>query len=86
MEQVFDSSTGVLLEEPDIEAIRAVRQLTLTFSKVLLPCTPARVSKAMSDYVQCDKEVSDVESCIADSDISEFGRMARLLYSDLTHT
>jgi hypothetical protein len=31
---VFDSSSGVLLDEPDIETIYAIRQLTLVFSKI----------------------------------------------------
>jgi hypothetical protein len=82
-EQVFDHGTGVLLDEPDIESIYAVRQLTLIFSKILLPCTPERERKAMLDYVQCDAEVELVASCLPDSDFSEFSRMAQLLFSDL---
>ena len=82
-ERVFDPSTGVLLSEPDIEAIYAIRQLTLIFGKMLLPCSPERESKAMSDYVQCDMEVNNVESCVPDSDFNEFGRVAQLLFSDL---
>jgi hypothetical protein len=83
MELIFDPNTGILLEDPDIEAIRAVRQLTLTFSKMLLPCTPARESRAMSEYIQCDKEVNYVESILSDSDVSEFDRMGRLLFGSL---
>jgi len=82
-EQVFCSDTGVLLDAPSVEAIYAIRQLTLIFSKMLLPCTPAREYAAMTDYVQCDKEVGDIESCMPHSDISEFGRMAQLLFGDL---
>jgi len=82
-EQVFDPVSGVLLDNPSIEAIYAVRQLTLIFSKILLPCTPEREAKAMRDYVQCDKEVGDIESCMPHSDVSEFGRMAQLLFGDL---
>ena len=82
-ELVFDPGTGILLPEPDIEAIYAIRQLTLTFSKMLLPCTPEREHKAMSDYVQCDKEVSYNESILADSDHSEFARMGALLFGPL---
>jgi hypothetical protein len=82
-ELVFDSGTGILLEEPDIEAIFAIRQLTLIFSKMLFPCTPNRERRAMSDYVQCDKEVEYADSILPDSDVSEFGRMGRLLFSDL---
>ena len=83
VEQVFCSNSGVLLDAPSVEAIYAVRQLTLIFSKMLLPCTPARERAAMTDYVQCDKEVGDVESCMPHSDVTEFGRMAQLLFGDL---
>ena len=82
-ELVFDSGTGILLEEPDIDAIHAVRQLTLIFSKMRLPCTPERESKAMSDYIQCDKEVNYADSVLPDSDLSEFGRMGRLLFGSI---
>lgn len=82
-ELVFDSGTGILLEDPDIEAIIAVRQLTLIFSKMLLPCTPERERQAMSDYVQCDEEVNYFDSILPDSDLSEFGRMGQLLFRDL---
>jgi len=82
-ELVFDSGTGILLEDPDIEAIIAIRQLTLLFGKMLLPCTPARESKAMSEYIQCDKEVDYADSILPDSDLSEFGRVGRLLFGPL---
>nr|UJQ85168.1 MAG: hypothetical protein 2 [Leviviridae sp.] len=37
--RVFEPSSGVLLDDPDIEAIIALRQLTLMFSKIALPRT-----------------------------------------------
>jgi len=82
-EQVFDYDSGVLLSEPDIESILAIRHLTMIFGKMILPCSPERERKAMSDYVQCDMEVENVSACLPNSSISEFGRMARLLFSDL---
>jgi hypothetical protein len=82
-EQVFDNNSGVLLDNPDIDAIIAIRQLTLIFGKMLLPCTPERERKAMSEYVQCDMEVGDVEATLPDSDVHEFGRVAQLLFGDL---
>ena len=82
-EQIFDSESGVLLNDPSIEAIYAVRQLTLIFGKMLLPCTPEREREAMMDYVQCDKEVGDIESCLPVHDYHEFGRMAQLLFGDV---
>ena len=57
---VFDENDGRLLDEPSIEAIYAVRQITLMFGKILLPCTPERERKAIDDYVQCDNEVRQI--------------------------
>ena len=82
-EHIFDPSSGILYDEPDIHCIYAVRQLTLIFSKIQLPCTPARERSAFSDYIRTDKEVQHVEANMLDSDLSEFSRMAQLLYRDL---
>jgi len=38
---VFDPSSGVLLDEPDIETIYALRQLTLVFRKKALSEVPS---------------------------------------------
>jgi hypothetical protein len=82
-ENIFDSNNGILMDKPDIDCIYAIRQLTLMFSKMLLPCTPARERKAMSDYVHCDKEVNYANSVLSDSDFSEFDRMGNLLFRGL---
>ncbi len=60
---VFDRSTGRLLDKPDIDAILAIRQLTLMYGKILLPCSDERVEKAIEGYIECEKEVrrSDAE-------------------------
>jgi hypothetical protein len=57
--QVFDSQTGVMLPQPNIEAIRAVRQLTLMFNKILLPTSQKRKDSAFNAYVETDKELKD---------------------------
>jgi len=54
---VFDRGTGVLLDEPSVEAIQAIRQLTLLFSKILLDCSPRREARAFREFVECEKEV-----------------------------
>jgi hypothetical protein len=82
-EQVFDPCTGILKDDPSIDSIYAIRQLTLMFSKMELPCTPARERKAMDEYVLCDKEVSVADSILADSDVDEFARMGQLLFGDV---
>lgn len=61
--RIFDRVSGVLLDEPDVDAIFAVRQLTLMYAKILLPCSDARVKKSIEGYIECEKEVrrSDAE-------------------------
>lgn len=60
VDQVFDSETGRLLNDPNPDAIRAVRQACLFFSKIHLPCSDARVRKAIRGYIECEKEVREV--------------------------
>jgi len=83
LDRVFDRDTGVLLNDPDIDAILAIRQLSLIYSKIQLPCTPARDAEAMSGYVQCDKEVAENDQRMGPDDYSEFTRMATLLLGSL---
>jgi len=54
---VFDPTSGVLLDDPSIEAIDAVRQITMLHGKLLVPCTPERVSSAFQDYIECEEHV-----------------------------
>jgi len=92
--RVFDPSSGVLLDSPDIEAIFALRQLTLVFSKIALPQeTPGGVStghvsasrerRAMSSYVSCEQEVRLSDARLDPSYKKDFIRVSRLLYGEL---
>jgi len=80
---VFDRDTGVLLPDPDIDAILAVRQLTLIFSKILLPCSQEREEEAMSGFVQCEQEVRYNDSLMTNKDYDEFYRMSSLLFAPI---
>lgn len=55
--QVFDQYTGDLLEEPSIDAIQAVRQISYLFKKLERPCTEARVKAAFVKFLECDDQV-----------------------------
>jgi hypothetical protein len=91
--RVFDSTSGVLLEHPDIEAIYAVRQLTLSFSKIALPestrkggslhVTVERERLAIEEYLQCEKDVRESDALLDPQFLADFERMANLLFSDL---
>jgi hypothetical protein len=42
-----------------VDAIHAVRQLTLMFGKVEQKCSPARVSAAVAQYVETDRQIGE---------------------------
>lgn len=83
LDLVFDRSSGVLLDEPNIDAVLAVRQLTLLFSKILIPCSSEREKQAMSDYIQCEKEVKYADSVLPTIDLDRFSDLSHILFRDL---
>jgi hypothetical protein len=78
--RVFDPNSGALVDDPDIEAILAIRQLTLMFGKLEYPCTDARIASAMTAFVDCEKEVRKSDSEISEEDFRDFERMSALLF------
>jgi len=80
---IFDRASGVLLDEPDKVAILAVRQLTLLFGKIELPCSDARVQDAFDQFVQCEEDIRDHDKALSDEDLSDFKRLSDLLYASL---
>lgn len=83
LENVFSRDSGVLLHDPCIDSILAVRQLTLMFSKVLFDCSDAREEDAMCGYVQCEREVKQKDLEFSSFDFEEFSRMSNLLFSNV---
>jgi len=83
LDRVFDRASGTLLDEPCIDAIRAMRQLTLMFSKILLPCSDTRVRASMRDYVECEQMVKSADNARTDLDRDRFRRISDLLFRPL---
>jgi hypothetical protein len=82
------------LDEPDIEAIYAIRQLTLMFSKIALPqegpsrsstrvVSPSRERRAMSEFIQCEQEVKRSDDLLDPSYMEDFKRMSDVLFGDV---
>jgi hypothetical protein len=83
------------LDEPDIEAIYAVRQLTLMFSKIALPednsvgghgrqvVSPDREKRAMLDFIQCEQDVKASDQLLDPSYMEDFKRVSEMLFGDL---
>jgi len=83
LNRVFDRSSGSLLDEPCIDAIRSVRQLTLMFGKMQLECSPARQAAALRGYIECEQDVRCSDAGLLESDFEEFRAMSELLFGRL---
>jgi len=92
LERVFSPDSGALLDDPDIDAIFAIRQLTLMFSKIALPSngagsirtvTPDRERRAMSDFVQCEQDVRAADARLDPLYREDFKRISAMLFGDL---
>jgi len=92
--RVFDPCSGALLDEPDIEAIYAVLQLTLLFGKIGLPSesreglrtrvvSPRRERSAMSDFIQCEQDVKVADARLDPQYLADFRRVSAMLFGDL---
>jgi hypothetical protein len=82
LSRVF-SADGVLLPEPHVDSILAVRQLTLLFSKIELPCSPVRIRNAFKEFMQCEKDVRVFDQLMTDDVRADFRRVSSLLFANL---
>ena len=83
MDLIFDPKSGTVLDNPSIEAIRSVRQLTLLFKKIELDCGPERTAKAFGQFVQSNSEVLDWEKSVSRDNLDRFDRMADILFIEV---
>jgi hypothetical protein len=83
LELVFDRNDGRLLENPSVEAILCLRQLTLMFSKILLPTTDRRERKAFEVYLKCEEEVRQSDAVLPDSARIRFRQMSLRLFGSM---
>jgi hypothetical protein len=84
----------VLLDDPSIDAIQAIRQITLMFAKidssdlereqlVSRSALEERERAAMDKFIECEQAVRETDSKLSERDLSAFRRMARLLWTDV---
>lgn len=83
LELVFDRASGLLVDEPCVESIFAVRQLTLLFGKVEVPCSPERVATALEGFVNCEQEVKEADAHRPDELSARFRQVGSLLWADV---
>jgi len=82
---VFDEESGALLQDPNVSAIWAVRQITLMWAKMASECSDERNRKAIRSYLECENDVKNwTRSYRYDTARrSDFRRMSVLLFGDL---
>lgn len=83
MELIFDRASGSMLDEPSVEAIRSLRQITLMFKKIELPCGPKETSAAFSAFVESDNQVRNWERDVTVDRLIDFHRMSQILFSSV---
>lgn len=86
LDLVFDRGTGLILDKPNVDAVFAIRQLTLMFGKILLPCSDARKEAAIEGYIKCEQSVKDADNRRGPQETEDFARISRLLWADLFST
>jgi len=77
---VFDRNTGLLLDEPSIDAIFAIRQFTLMWEKILLPSSDERVNSAMLGYLKCEQDVKASDAMLQSSQKDHFVAVSSRLF------
>jgi hypothetical protein len=80
---VFDRSSGELLDDPSIDAIHAIRQLSLMFGKIEMPCSDTRIRSAIDGFIECEKDVRAHDSSRSRGLVLDFERMSSVLFTDL---
>jgi len=81
-DQVFDRTSGRLLDAPSHNAIFFMRQITLMFKKILLPCSSERERTAYAKYIECESEVERFTALNRNSaKIADFGDMCGRLWA-----
>jgi len=91
--RVFDPEGGLLLDSPDIEAIRCLRQITLMWAKILpdsspgleeIACTPERENAAILKWIASERDVraADMSLFSEERHIEDFQRIGSLLWRE----
>jgi hypothetical protein len=77
LHRVFDKWTGHLLDDPDVNCIRALRQICRFCSKVEIPCSDARDRQALRSFEETDQTLREtpcpLPRCDSVEDAGDYG-------------
>jgi len=80
--QIFDTD-GSLLDDPSIDCIRSVRQLTLMFGKIERPTSKRREARAMRKFVETEAELERMDSSGFEEFLPLFRKASTFLWADV---
>jgi hypothetical protein len=80
---IFDPASGRLLDEPSLEAIRCVRQISNLFGKVDLPCSDARDKAAFRKFIECEQDVKASDDSMDLEELYRVQRIAMMLFGSV---
>lgn len=81
LEQVFTQDGSRLLDEPNVDAVFAIRQLTLMCGKIKLDCSKRRISRAFDSFIQCEQELK--QHTFPKEDLDSFYQVSSVLFAGL---
>jgi len=81
LDLVFDRASGRLLDEPSVDAIQAIRQITLMFAKINLECSEERTKAAIAQFVKCEQDIRETDLSLSETELAQFQRVGRLLWA-----
>jgi hypothetical protein len=79
---VFNSGDGLLVDDPSIDAIRSVRQITNLFGKTYLPCSDAREFAAFRKFIEIENQMKESDQSIDYDELRRCQRIAMLVFGD----
>jgi len=80
---IFDRASGRLFDVPSIDAIQAIRQITLMFAKINLDCSESRTKAAIAGFVKCEQDVREADKRRSEAACSQFARVGHLLWASV---
>lgn len=84
MELVFSAEADLLLlDDPNHDAVFAIRQLTLMFGKLRKPCTPERENAALRRFIETEDEIGRLDEVLTSSFLKEFTKSSDLIWGSI---
>lgn len=80
---IFDKVSGVLLDDPNIDAISGIHQITSMFSKIRIECSVGRTHKAFESYVKSDADIREWDKDFTGELRNEFSRTSAILFASV---